>query len=101
MLDIFYDNNQFDKLHKKQSMNAYKTYNTVSDVCELLIYQHMPYHVFDVMWENIERMDRYIYEDLEEKFYYVDYIQRGSYKKKNNHKKKRLKINKAIRYMCL
>ena len=103
MLDIFFDYNQFDELHPRQSMNAHKTYRTINDVCEHLILQHMPYHVFDIMWRGIDRFDRYIYEEIDDDIddlYYTDYVHKGSYKN-NKKKNKRLKINKAIRYMSL
>jgi predicted nucleotide-binding protein (sugar kinase/HSP70/actin superfamily) len=51
------------------------------------------------VWDNIDRVDKYIYEDYDEYCIYDDYVDKGSSKKTN--KKHRLKINKAIRYMCL
>ena len=80
-------------------MNAYKTFTSLTQSCESLIYKRMPYQVFNIVWDNIDRVDKYIYEDYDEYCIYDDYVDKGPSKKTN--KKHRLKINKAIRYMRL
>lgn len=100
MLEPFYHDNRFDFLNKKTIMKANYTYESVNSVCENLIEKHMPFHIFNIVWNHITPFDRYIYEevDYDEEYSYLcaDFVTKGAFKKKNR-KKPALKVGKAYR----
>ena len=84
-------------------MKVKQTFNSLQDICEELTYQYMPYDIFNLVWEQITPFEKYIYEEVnhdnEYSFLFLEYVNKGSYKRKN--KKNSLKVNKAFRLMYL
>lgn len=103
MLEPFYHLNRYDSLDRKKIMKVKQTFNSLQDVCEELTYQYMPYDIFNLVWEHIAPLDRYIYEEVDQDKEYSsvfsDFVNKGSYKRKN--KKKTFKVNKSFRLMYL
>lgn len=103
MLEPFYHQNKYDSLNRKKTMKIKQTFSSLQDVCEELTDQYMPYDIFSLVWNQIAPYDKNIYEevdhDREYSFLFSEYVNKGSYKRKN--KKKSLKVSKSFRLMYL
>lgn len=101
MLDIINDQNYYSPLMNKTTMKPIQTYESIDTVCQSLINEHIPYHLFKLIWDELDIYDRVIYDDEiyddEIEILYTEFIAKGSYKYGKNNKRK-TKLRKSIRY---
>lgn len=102
MLDIINDQNYYSPLTNKTTMQPIHTFHSINTVCQSLIDEHIPYHLFRLIWDELDAHDKIIYNDEvhddEVANLYTEFVSKGSNKYDRKKNKKKTKLRKSVRY---